>query len=55
MKINFMMLKMNAPKSLDKERHFSNSITILKMASVVFPNIINSDKDMAHCFNNFFC
>ena len=28
---------------------------VLHKSQTIFPNIINSDKDMAHCFNNFFC
>jgi hypothetical protein len=27
---------------------------VLYKSQTVLPNIINSDKDMAHCFNNFF-
>ena len=28
---------------------------VLYKCQTVLPNNINSDKDMAHCFNNFFC
>jgi len=30
-------------------------IKVLHKSQTVLPNNINSDTDMAHCFNNFFC
>jgi len=34
---------------------FSVVNKVLHKSQTVLPNNINSDKDMAHCFNNFFC
>ena len=34
---------------------FSVMYKVLHKSQTVLPNNINSDKDMAHCFNNFFC
>jgi len=34
---------------------FSVVNKVLHKSQTVFANNINSDKDMAHCFNNFFC
>ena len=34
---------------------FSFVNKVLHKSQTVLPNNINSEKDMAHCFNNFFC
>ena len=37
----------------NKRTVFSSANKILHKSKTVLPNIINSDKDIAHCFNNF--
>ena len=45
----------NKKIKVSKGNHRTVMNKVLYKSQTVLTNIINSDKDMAHCFNNFFC
>ena len=47
--------KKNKASKGNQRTVFSVVNKVLHKSQTVLPNNINSDKDMAHCFNNFFC
>jgi len=51
--INRMLWKIKASKG-NQRTVFNVANKVLHKSQTILPNIINSDTDMAHCFNNFF-
>jgi len=49
---NIIIKRLKHPREI---KVFSVVNKVLHKGQTVLPNNINSDKDMSHCFNNFFC